>query len=242
MKDVTRICLWSGPRNISTALMYSFAQRADTQVYDEPLYAWYLSHSKAKEYHPGAEEVLRTMEHDGAKVVEMMMGDYDKPVQFFKHMTHQLLDLDRSFMKDVINVILTRDPKDMLPSFDKVIHDPSMIDVGYAQHIELIDYYDEIGVEPIVLDSRQILENPKAGLIKLCNKIGIAFDPAMLNWETGPIPEDGCWAKYWYANVHQSTGFQKYKPKKEPFPDHLMPLLKECQPFYDRLKKLSIKV
>ena len=108
--NITRICLWSGPRNISTALMYSFAQRKDTLVFDEPLYAHYLNNTNANEYHPGAEDILSSMENDGEKVVEMMMGNYTKPVVFFKNMTHHLLNLDRTFMKNVVNVILTRNP------------------------------------------------------------------------------------------------------------------------------------
>jgi len=136
MKTV-RICLWSGPRNISTALMYSFAQREDTMVLDEPLYAHYLASSEKAlvDRHPVAQVVLDTMENDGAKVVDMMMGEFPSDVVFFKNMTHHLLDLDRSFMEGVVNVILTRDPVDMLPSFAKVIKDPTMADVGYKAHI-----------------------------------------------------------------------------------------------------------
>jgi len=137
MQDATkRICLWSGPRNVSTALMYSFAQRADTQVYDEPLYAHYLRNTEAKAYHPGAEDVLASLENDGEKVIENMMGKHEKPVVFFKNMTHHLLDLDRSFMQNVVNVMLTRNPVEMLPSFAKVIENPTIGDVGYELHIE----------------------------------------------------------------------------------------------------------
>ena len=108
MNNIKRICLWSGPRNISTALMYAFAQRDDTMVFDEPLYAYYLkNHPEAHSYHPGAEAILNTMETNGDKVVEGMLSTNEKPVVFFKHMTHHLLDLDREFMKHTVNVILT---------------------------------------------------------------------------------------------------------------------------------------
>lgn len=231
-----KICLWSGPRNISTALMYSFAQRADTRVYDEPLYAHYLSKTDADEYHPGAQEVLNAMEHDGGKVVDMMLGQHDKPVAFFKHMTHHLVDLDWDFMAKTINVILTRDPVDMLPSYAKEVSQPTMRDVGYAKHLELIEYLEKEGLpSPFVLDSRKILENPRATLSSLCDYIGIPFDDAMLQWEAGPRPEDGVWAPHWYENVHTSTGFQAYKPKVAPFPERLKPLLAECVPIYKRL-------
>ena len=240
-KDNTkRICLWSGPRNISTALMYSFAQRKDTLVFDEPLYAHYLSQSKAREYHPGAADILATMENDGTKVVEMMMGQHDKPVVFFKNMTHHILDLDGSFMKDVFNIILTRDPVEMLPSFAKVIAQPTMDDVGYALHIQLLDQLRQMNVAPIVMDSKKILLNPKKTLSHLCQLIGIPFDENMLLWKAGARPEDGVWAKYWYNNIHRSTGFIKYKKKTEAFPTQLKPLLEKCIPYYKELLELAI--
>ncbi|MFC4870742.1 sulfotransferase family protein [Negadavirga shengliensis] len=237
---VKRISLWSGPRNISTALMYAFAQRKDTKVYDEPLYGYYLSHSPAKAYHPGAEEVIQTMENDGGKVVEMMLQNTEKPVLFFKNMTHHLLDLDRSFMKGLVNIILTRDPVEMLPSFAEVIDAPSMDDVGYKMHIDLLGNLEAMGLPVIVINSKSILENPEHQLKKLCEAIEIPFDKNMLQWETGPRPEDGCWAKYWYGNIHRSTGFMPYKPKTVPFPEKLKPLLNECLPYYRQLMEKAL--
>ncbi len=232
-----RINLWSGPRNISTATMYAFAQRADTCVYDEPLYAHYLRNTSADEYHPGAEEILADMENDGKKVIEMMRGTHDQPIAFFKQMTHHLVDLDWSFMDEMTNLILTRDPVDMLPSYAQQVATPTMMDVGYAAHLELIEYLQKIDQEIIVLDARKVLENPQKVFTKLCEKIEIPFDPAMLNWSAGPRPEDGIWAKYWYKNVHQSTGFGEYRKKTDPFPEKLKPLLEECQPIYNQLQK-----
>lgn len=240
INNTKRICLWSGPRNISTALMYSFAQRDDTQVYDEPLYAYYLNNTKAREYHPGSEEILTSLETNGEKVIKMIMGKQNKPVVFFKNMTHHLLDLDRTFMKNVINVILTRDPVEMIPSFAKVIKNPTIDDIGYKLHTELIEYFQKEGIEYIILDSKKVLLNPKQTLIKLCNKIGIPFDQAMLRWNIGARKEDGIWAKYWYKNVHLSTGFSKYKSKTEPFPENLKPLLKTCMTHYNKLLELTI--
>lgn len=240
IKNIKRICLWSGPRNISTALMYSFAQRADTKVFDEPLYAYFLANSPAREYHPGAEDVLATMENDGEKVIEMMLNANEKPVLFFKHMTHHLLNLDRTFLKDTVNVILTRNPEEMLVSYAKVIATPTMADVGYAMHGELIDYLHEIKNPPIVLDSKRVLENPRKTLTLLCEKLGIPFDENMLKWNAGPIAEDGVWAQYWYDSVHRSTQFSAYKASEETLPESLKPLLKECLPYYKELMKLSI--
>ena len=240
MNRTKRICLWSGPRNISTALMYSFAQRHDTQVYDEPLYAHYLSRTDASTYHPGSEDILKSMENDGNKVIKMMMGVHNKPVVFFKHMTHHLIELDRSFMEDVINVILTRDPVDMLPSFNKVIENPSMQDVGYEAHIKLLSDLENMNITPIVLDSKKVLLNPRNVLSRLCERLDIPFDNAMLKWEAGARPEDGVWAKYWYHNIHKSTGFIPYTASAVPFPEKLRPLLEACVPHYKRLMELAI--
>ena len=237
---VKRISVWSGPRNISTALMYSFAQRNDTKVFDEPLYAYYLKNSNAKEYHPGAEDILSTMENDGDKVVEMMMNSSEKQVLFFKNMTHHLLNLDRSFMKGLTNVILTRNPLEMLPSFDKVIKNPTIDDVGYKLHIDLIEEFRKNNIDFVVLDSKSVLLNPEGVLRQLCEHIGIPFDENMLKWKPSHRKEDGIWAKYWYDNVHKSSSFTEYKPKTEPFPKHLKSLLQECLPYYKELQKLAL--
>lgn len=238
--SIKRISLWSGPRNISTTLMYSFAQRKDTQVFDEPLYGSYLNNSQAKEYHPGAEEIIHTMETNGEKVVEMMLTHSGKPVLFFKNMTHHLLPgLDREFLKELTNVILTRDPMEMLPSYAEVVETPTLEDVGYKMHVELVEQLQENNLPIIVLDSKAVLLNPKNQLQKLCDAIGIPFDPAMLSWNPGSRPEDGCWARYWYANIHKSSGFIPYKPKTSPFPEKLKPLLDECMSYYEKLLRFS---
>ena len=243
MKPV-RICLWSGPRNISTSLMYSFAQLSNCKVVDEPLYAHYLSHlsEDERERHPAASDIMASMEQDGAKVVEMMTGDFGEPTEvlFFKNMTHHLPGIDRSFMKDVVNVILTRDPEDMLPSYDKVIQNPSLSDTGYDAHIELLDYFNQEEITPIVVDSKSIQEDAERVLRELCKRADVEFDSAMLKWESGPKKEDGIWAKYWYSSTHNSTCFLKFTPKKSPFPQHLIPLLLQCKPLYKRLEKLAI--
>ncbi|MFT5233332.1 MAG: hypothetical protein ACI9UK_001257 [Candidatus Krumholzibacteriia bacterium] len=242
MTPATRICLWSGPRNISTALMYSFAQRADTTVYDEPLYAHYLTRTPARDYHPGAEKVIAELENDGNTVIEkLILGKQPTPVAFFKHMTHHLVDLDWTFMDKTVNVILTRDPVDMLPSFAENIEQPTLTDVGYAKHVEVLEYLQERGQTPVVLDSRQVLLDPRQVLEKLCEQVGISFDEAVLSWPAGARPEDGCWAEHWYASVHKSTAFAPYKAKKSPFPDHLKPLLAQCKPLYAQLSELAIR-
>lgn len=236
-----RICVWSGPRNISTALMYSFAQRKDTTVYDEPLYAHYLTHTTARDYHPGADEIVATMENDGEKVVaEIILGPQPTPVAFFKQMTHHLVELDQSFMKQTVNVMLTRHPRDMLPSYAKQVSRPTLSDVGYKKHLDLVDYLRSLGQEPPVLDSEATLRNPRGVLEKLCERIGIPFDEAMLSWPAAARSEDGIWARHWYESVHSSTGFRAYKAKTEAFPEQLKPLFDECMPYYVALVKNAI--
>lgn len=240
-QEPIRLCVWSGPRNISTALMYSFAQRLDTTVYDEPLYAHYLVNSAARSYHPGAEEIIAVMVSDGEKVVnELILGPQPTPVAFFKQMTHHLLALDRSFMAHTVNVVLTRHPRDMLPSYAERVSAPTLADVGYKMHLELVEYLRSLGQEPPVLDSAATLRNPRGVLEKLCARIGIAFDEAMLAWPAGAREEDGIWARYWYRSVHHSTGFQPYRPKTDPVPTHLEPMLAECLPYYEELARYAI--
>ena len=241
MANTTRINIFSGPRNISTALMYSFAQREDTTVFDEPLYAHYLSKTPAKMYHPGADEIISKMENDGKKVIEMMKDIHSTPVAFFKHMTHHLVNLDWAFMDDMVNVILTRNPEEMLPSYAEQIERPTLLDVGYAAHVKVLNYLRERNKKVIVIDGKNVLLNPEGVLTKLCEAIGIPFDKSMLSWEAGARPEDGCWAKYWYKNVNLSKGFAPYRAKTTPFPEQLKPLLKECQPLYNQLSELAIQ-
>ncbi len=235
-----RINLWSGPRNVSTALMYSFARRADTRVVDEPLYAHYLRVSGAE--HPGREEVLAAQENDGDKVArELILGPWDRPVAFFKQMAHHLVEIDRGFMKETLNVFLIREPSEVLRSYDLVVHQPRLEDVGIALQHELWDELHDAGQEPPVIDARQLLLDPPGVLAELCSRLGLEFDPAMLSWPAGPRPEDGVWAPHWYANVHRSTGFGPYRPKTDPFPVRLEPVLEECRPHYEALYRHALR-
>ena len=221
--------------------MYSFAQRADTTVYDEPLYAHYLVNSTARKYHPGADEIIATMENDGEKVVaETILGPQPTRIAFFKQMTHHLVELDQAFMEQTVNVMLTRHPRDMLPSYATQVSRPTLRDVGYKMHLDLVEFLRTLGQEPPVLDSEATLRNPRGVLRELCDRIDIPFDEAMLSWPAGARPEDGIWAEHWYARVHQSTGFQPYEPKAEPFPEHLKALFDECMPYYAALAKEAI--
>lgn len=221
--------------------MYSFAQRADTTVVDEPLYAHYLRGTSADLYHPAAAEVLAAMDSDGARVVrQVIFGEYGTPVVFFKQMTHHLVGLDLGFLDRTVNVLLTRDPHDMLRSYAAVVRAPTVTDTGYPQSVELLRELRRRGQDPVVVDSTLTLRDPASVLRRLCARIGIPFDPEMLSWEAGPRPEDGVWAPHWYASVHRSTGFGPPRADSESFPDHLQPLLAECLPHYRVLAESAL--
>lgn len=232
---IKRIFLWSSPRNISTTLMYSFAQREDTSVHDEPLYGHYLKSTNAKEYHPGAEEIMASMNCDGNEVIEQMISCDDKPIQFFKNMGHHLLDLDKEFTRNGINIILTRNPKRMIASFSKVIDKPTMKDIGYEDQWELAKFFTENNIEFYILDAADVLKNPKSKLTELCNLVGIPFDEKMLSWTPGERPEDGVWAKFWYANIHNSSGFLPYVESDVDLNINLTDLYQEAQSYYKSL-------
>ena len=231
--------MWSGPRNVSTALMYSFRERADTTVVDEPLYGHYLRVTGAD--HPGDEEVMAAMDCDGDRVVrEVILGPCERPVLFMKNMAHHLVQLDRSFLSRITNVLLIRDPREMLPSLAQQLPNPILRDTGLAQQAEILDLILAKGEKPVVFDAKYLLLDPPGVLKRACEMLGIPFQKAMLSWPPGPKPEDGVWARHWYHGVHASTAFASYRPKTEPFPEHLEPLLTECRPLYERLRRFAI--
>ena len=220
--------------------MYSFAQRSDTRVVDEPLYGHYLRVSGA--LHPGREEILLNMETDGSKVVsEVMFGEFDEDIIFLKQMTHHLVDIDTTFLNEVINVILIRDPYQLISSFHQIIPEVTMTDVGVEKQYVMFNELISIGQYPIVIDSGEILKSPLNVLTELCERIGIDFQESMLKWKPGPRPEDGIWAKHWYSNVHKSIGFEKQHTSSRKLPEELIPLYEQCRLHYEELFKQSIK-
>ncbi|HRI19822.1 MAG TPA: hypothetical protein PLA68_02660 [Panacibacter sp.] len=238
--QTTRICLWSSPRNISTAMMYSFAQRPDTIAFDEPLYAHYLRVTGI--LHPGQEAILQSQENDGNKLVnELMLAEFEKPVAFFKQMTHHLVQLDEGFLAQMKNILFIRDPKQIISSYAQVRPDVNMQDIGIEKQWQLFEQLTANNLHCVVLDSNEILKAPEKVLIELCASIEIPFYQSMLHWPAGPKAEDGIWAKYWYGNVHQSTGFEKQKTSSRELPGYLEPLYIESKKYYDQLFQHSIK-
>lgn len=220
--------------------MYAFAQREDTQVFDEPLYAHYLKVSGAQ--HPAREQVLQALENDGDKVVEEVILQKSKKLLFHKLMTHFLIGIDTEFLSEVINVIFIRNPEEIITSYAKVIPNPKMNDIGVRQQYELYLSLEERGVTPIVLDSKYLLQNPELILNKLCDILEIPFDKKMLKWGKGARKEDGVWASYWYKNIHNSTGFLPYTKREITLTGSNAELAEECLPYYKFLTTKSLQL
>lgn len=238
-----RIAMWSGPRNISTAMMRAWENRLDTFVVDEPFYAHYLSKNRVE--HPGREEVLLNGEIDSYKVSQGLVKDISNShkVYYQKHMTHHLLDsVNRDWMKDVINCFLIRNPKDMIISYSKIHSDITRDLLGIEQQKEIFDYVQNFtGEVPPVIDAKDVLLDPRGVLTKFCNRIGIDFSEKMLNWPKGSRDTDGIWGKYWYNNVINSTGFNPYAVKNSEVPDEYKSIYKESLKLYEDLHYLRIR-
>ena len=203
--------LWSSPRNISTALMYSFAQRSDTKVVDEPFYAYYLTHVNTKVDHPGKREIINSQSSSLNEIVNEIEMFMEKDVLFIKNMTHHLAKTNVNFSRDWYHVILTRSPQSAYISFKKVISNPTVLDMGYKEQYAIALKFKKKNIPFYILSSEELLNSPKKELENLCDYLKINFDNNMLSWDRGGIKEDGIWAKYWYENVHKSHGFKLNK-------------------------------
>jgi len=234
---ITRIAMWSGPRNISTAMMRSWEARGDCAVCDEPLYAFYLKQTGAD--HPMAEEIISKCETDYSSVVSDLLGPVpdNKLIFYQKHMAHHLLPgFDTGWVSKMKNCFLIRQPEEMLTSLIMVIPNPSLEETGLPQQEMLLQMVDDLQGQVLpILDSRDVLNNPRVMLKLLCQATGVCFTESMLHWKPGRRDSDGIWAKHWYASVERSTGFSPYKPKNENVPRRLLPLLRECEKIYERL-------
>ena len=237
MTAVRRIAMWSGPRNISTALMRSWGNRSDTFVADEPFYAHYLLRTGVP--HPGADEVLRSQENDWRKVAAWII-DHNPPgkiIFYQKHMTHHLLpEIDRAWLGRVHSAFLLREPRAVIASFLRVAGNMQLADTGLPQQLEIFDLVRRAtGRVPPVVDARDVLLDPPRLLRLLCAALDVDFTEAMLSWPPGPRASDGIWAKHWYSSVLRSTTFQPYQPCSEPVPVHLTKMLEQAEAIYRQL-------
>jgi len=232
-----RIHLISQPRNLSTAFMYSWAQRQDTTVVDEPFYAYYLAHTGID--HPGKDQTLQSLPQS-AEIVkkDILFAKYQTPVVFFKDMAQHLIDMDLSFLTQLKNIIYIRNPRQVLASFAQVIPNPGINDIGIKNMLEI---YNQYKAHCIILDSSQLLKDPSAVWSQICTQLDLDFDSSVLQWPAGPRKEDGVWAPYWYKNVHASTGFTNQKTSQRALPKHLESVNEEAQYYYNILFEKSIK-
>ena len=235
--EPVRIAMWSGPRNISTAMMRSWGNRPDTFVCDEPFYAHYLRATGLE--HPGADEVIANGETDWRNVIEQLTGDVPggRSIFYQKQMTHHLLpQIDRAWLCSVTNCFLIRDPGEVIVSYIKKNNDPSLVDIGFVQQAEIFDWVrEQIGAIPPVVDARDVLENPEKTLRLLCEALDVEFTDAMLSWPPGLRDTDGIWAKHWYAEVAKSTGFRKPAPEVVSVPERLAAIYDQSRECYERL-------
>jgi hypothetical protein len=241
--QILRVAMWSGPRNISTAMMRSFGNRSDCVVIDEPLYACYLAATGKP--HPGAAEIIAGGDTDWRSVVAHLSNDDRRgaAIYYQKHMTHHLLpEMTREWLLRLTNCFLIRHPRAVLASYTKVIETPSLADTGFPQQAEIFDYVCAATSQtPPVLDAADVLKNPRHALGLLCDRLGIDFQESMLSWPPGTRATDGVWAKYWYAEVEKSTGFRPFQERQVELPEHLEKLAADCGPSYERLYDARLK-
>ncbi|MEE2945054.1 MAG: HAD family hydrolase [Pseudomonadota bacterium] len=237
------IAMWSGPRNLSTAMMYSFGARDDCAVWDEPFYAAYLSLTGID--HPMADETLAAGERDPAKVAEACKQAHPSgKAQFYqKHMTHHMVDgVPLDWVDAVSNVFLIRHPARVLASYAKKRENPTLDDIGFRQQVDLFERMKTEGLPVVVVDSFDIRQSPEAMLTKLCERIGIAFDTAMLSWPAGGHPDDGAWGPHWYGAVHRSTGFAGPEGALPEVDETLRDVFDAAMPYYETMLAEAISV
>ncbi|MEO9651313.1 MAG: HAD family hydrolase [Roseobacter sp.] len=229
-----RIAMWSGPRNLSTAMMYSFAARSDFTVMDEPFYAPFLRTTGND--HPMRQAILNTHETDPIAVANSCLAPQGTPHLYMKHMPHHMEEgFPIEWSKQCTNVHLIRHPARVVASYAEKWDDLTQEKIGFSRQADL---FEQVG--GIVIDSFDIRQNPQETLRKLCSAIDLPFDPAMLSWPKGPIPEDGVWASHWYGAVHKSTGFAGPEGELPKLEGRQLELVQAALPHYDSMKAVAL--
>jgi Sulfotransferase domain len=239
-----RIAMWSGPRNISTAMMRAWENRGDCAVSDEPLYAAYLAATGLD--HLGRDAIIAAGETDWRRVVDALLGPapHGAPIWYQKHMSHHLLPaMAVEWVLGLRNVFLIRDPAEVVASYLKSRATVTPDDIGLPQQGRLFDLLCErLGETPPVIDAGDFLRAPEAHLRALCARLGIAFAPRMLAWPAGPRDSDGVWAPYWYDAVWKSTGFEPWRPRDDRPQGEALVVAEICRPIYERLRSFRMQV
>jgi len=232
-----RVAMWSGPRNISTAMMRAWENRGDCAVVDEPLYAHYLAYTGLD--HPGREQIIAAGETDWRKVAAWLTGSVPdgKPVWYQKHMTHHLLShVGREWLTHLTHVFLIRDPREVVLSYIKSRPTVTADDIGVNQQLEIFEYVrDAGGTAPTVIDAGEFLKAPEAQLRALCAALDIGFTPRMLSWPPGPRASDGIWAPYWYEAVVRSSGFEPGGARARDVPAAYQGVIDAVMPAFEAL-------
>jgi len=243
MSDVVRVAMWSGPRNISTAMMRAFENRPDTIVVDEPLYASYLARTGID--HPAREAVIASQPTDPAEVIAELSAPLppELGIHYAKHMAHHISqDMDLDWTMRFKNVLLIRDPVEVVASYVRARATCEPEDIGLLQQQWLLSLWDEHGIEVPILDASDFLRAPDAHLRWLCDWLEIPFDARMLSWPPGPRPSDGVWAPHWYAAVRSSTGFQPWHARETTLSEHDGAVAEACRPIYEALHARRVRV
>jgi hypothetical protein len=236
-----RLAVWSGPRNLSTALMYAFAARGDCAVSDEPFYAAWLAATGAD--HPMRAAVLASQPTDPAAVAAALAGPCNQPLWYQKHMVHHLRPgWPEAWMAGCRHGFLIRHPARVVASYAARRENAAFEDLGFAAQAELFDRVAQAaGQAPPVLDSTDLRADPAGMLTAFCAALGVAFVPAMLRWTAGPRPFDGVWAPHWYGAVHRSTGFEGAEGPLPDLPGPLTCLAERALPLYERLAQHRLR-
>jgi hypothetical protein len=237
-----RIAMWSGPRNISTALMRAWENRGDCAVSDEPLYAAYLAETGLD--HPGRDEIVAQGETDWKRVVAHLTGPVpgDKPIWYQKHMTHHLLpSMQREWVHALTNVLLIREPAAVVASYLKSRSSVTPQDIGLPQQAMLFDELSERRSKaPIVIDADVFLQSPRTQLQRLCEALELPFSDRMLHWPAGPRESDGIWAPHWYEAVWRSTGFEQWAARSVHLEGEALSVAQACRPAFERLRAVAL--
>ena len=239
-----RVAMWSGPRNISTAMMRAWENRGDCVVSDEPLYAAYLAATGLD--HPGRDEVIAAGDTDARRVARTLLGPIpgDRPLWYQKHMSHHLLPgVEHEWVHSLNNVFLIRDPAEVVASYLKSRASVTPEDIGLLQQGELFDeLVERSGKVPMVIDAADFLQSPEAYLRAACGQLGIEFSERMLRWPAGPRDSDGIWAPFWYDAVWKSTGFEPWRPRDVHLGDEVAWVAEACRPVYERLRGHRLRI
>jgi hypothetical protein len=242
VSEAIRIAMWSGPRNISTAMMRAWENRPDTAVWDEPFYGCFLELTGID--HPGREECLAVLPTDPAAVATQVLGPVPgaRTIHFQKHMTHHMVDgVPLDWVADVRNAFLIRDPADVILSYLRRRPEMTADDIGFERQTEIFDHVVALtGRVPPVVDAADVLRDPRGTLSALCDALDVPFDERMLAWPQGPRETDGPWAPWWYDAVERSTGFVRHRRRRASVPERYREIEARCRPHYERMAAHSL--